>query len=950
LSFPGEGELASMTPLVVKAVVSRPVDVEPLLFDVAAAQMGSHLIARSARMPQVGGAARVCALREPVAGKSVSSRQGNSVIRSILAAALLFIATPSLAATFTVTNTNSSGAGSLAKAITDANLTEAADIIAFSIISLGIATINGPLPAITKPLTIDGYTQGSATPNTAATGTNAVIRVQLDATHVASGQALLEIDAPDTVIKGVAIRGIASNRFGIRITASPSVIIRGCFIGVHANGTTDGSAGTGIRIDGDVAFIGGNDPEDRNLISGNDTAGIEVRGSVINIHGNVIGTDRTAAAPLPNGTGIRVTGSEAGIVTIGSPGPYAANDISLNEGDGIEVTATVAGPVQIHHNRFYQNGGLAIDLNADGVTPNDPSDSDEGPNNLQNYPVLTFARLNVDMLTVEGYLDGPADTYRLDFYLVDLPDPSRHGEGERLIAYMELDSPGGTFFFREKIELDFPVTLPIDVTATAESTAAEATSEFSRVMEVIYGGAEIAVTNTNDSGAGSLRAALLAGDTDATADTVVFQLPMPLQPIRPLTTLFIGEETIVDGYTQAGATVNTYSFGTNAQLKVEIDGSMIPNGTPLLQVNAPDVVMRGLAVNSSPNVGITFSGSQGGRVEGSFLGTDLTGTVDKGNGSYGVWASTGMTDLTIGGDQHHQRNLISGNRTGIYLQGSTAAVLGNLIGTSRVPATPLPNSDHGIEIAGEYADIGSDKFEDPASNVIRFNEDTGIRVGTTARHVHIRGNFIESNGSLGIELAEDTFPAVTPNDADDADAGANELQNFPELTSVVALPGELQIEGTLDVPAGDTNHLYVIRIHASESCDGSGHGEGVFLGQTGIPLSGDDEDFAFTLPFTINEGTAITATATDLLNANTSEFSECVFVGVDVPLCGDASLDGEVKAGDALTVLRVAVGTADCELCVCDVNDSGEVTSSDALLALRLAVGQPIELDCPVCL
>jgi hypothetical protein len=872
------------------------------------------------------------------------------VIRSILAAALLFVATPSLAATFTVTNTNSSGTGSLAKAITDANLTEAADTIQFSILSLGVATINGPLPAITKPLTIDGYTQGSATPNTATIGTNATIRIQLDATHVPGGQALLEIAAPSTVIKGVAIRGIASNGIGIRITASPSVIIRGCFIGVHANGTTDGSAGTGIRIEGDVAFIGGNDLEDRNLISGNDTAGIDVRGSVINIHGNVIGSDRTGAAPLPNGTGIRVTGSGAGIVAIGSAGLYAANDISLNEGDGIEVTSTVGGPVEIHHNRFYQNGGLAIDLNADGVTPNDPSDSDDGPNDLQNYPVLTFARLNGDTLTVEGYLDAPADIYRLDLYFVDLPDPSRHGEGETFLANLELDSPGGTFFFREKIELDFAVTLPIDVTATAESIVREATSEFSRVIEVIPGGTEIAVTNTNDSGAGSLRAALLAANAHAAANTVVFQLPMPLQPIRPLTTLFIGEQIVVDGYTQAGATVNTYSFGTNAQLKVEIDGSMIPNGTPLLQVNAPDALLRGLAVNSSPNVGILFSGTEGGRVEGSFLGTDLTGTVDKGNGSYGVWAATGMTDLTIGGDQHHQRNLISGNRTGVYLQGSTAAVRGNLIGTSPIPSSPLPNSDHGIEIAGEYADIGSDKFEDPAANVIRFNEDTGIRVGATARHAHIRGNLIESNGSLGIELAEDTFPAVTPNDADDADSGANDLQNFPELTSVVALPGELQIEGTLDVPAGDTNHLYVVRIHATESCDSSGHGEGVFLGQMGIPFSGNDEEFAFTLPFTINEGTAITATATDLLNASTSEFSECFFVGVDVPLCGDASLDGEVKAGDALTVLRVAVGSADCELCVCDVNDSGEVTSSDALLVLRLAVGQSIELDCPGCL
>jgi hypothetical protein len=56
-----------------------------------------------------------------------------------------------------------------------------------------------------------------------------------------------------------------------------------------------------------------------------------------------------------------------------------------------------------------------------------------------------------------------------------------------------------------------------------------------------------------------------------------------------------------------------------------------------------------------------------------------------------------------------------------------------------------------------------------------------------------------------------------------------------------------------------------------------------------------------------------------------------------------------VVAGDALFVLRAAVGSNDCPLCTCDVNNNAAVSAVDALIVLKKAVGQDVPLNCPAC-
>jgi hypothetical protein len=75
--------------------------------------------------------------------------------------------------------------------------------------------------------------------------------------------------------------------------------------------------------------------------------------------------------------------------------------------------------------------------------------------------------------------------------------------------------------------------------------------------------------------------------------------------------------------------------------------------------------------------------------------------------------------------------------------------------------------------------------------------------------------------------------------------------------------------------------------------------------------------------------------------------------------CGDPVLvahalgaglrDALITASDALFILRTAVGSQTCELCLCDVDGGGTISAADALRALKKAVGQDVTLSCPVC-
>ncbi|MDX6385309.1 MAG: hypothetical protein QOK48_2882, partial [Blastocatellia bacterium] len=115
------------------------------------------------------------------------------------------------------------------------------------------------------------------------------------------------------------------------------------------------------------------------------------------------------------------------------------NLIAFNAEDGVKISSSGDVNNLISQNSIYLNGKLGINLvggteSAEGVTDNDSGDTDDGPNHLQNFPVITDAA--ADTQTIYGILnsasgDGP---FTIEVFVNDGCDGSGNGEGKTFIG------------------------------------------------------------------------------------------------------------------------------------------------------------------------------------------------------------------------------------------------------------------------------------------------------------------------------------------------------------------------------------------------------------------------------------------------------------------------------------------------------------------------------------
>jgi titin len=250
------------------------------------------------------------------------------------------------------------------------------------------------------------------------------------------------------------------------------------------------------------------------------------------------------------------------------------------------------------------------------------------------------------------------------------------------------------------------------------------------------------------------------------ADTITFNIPntdtgyrsttgvwtiQPTSAFSPLT----DDSTCIDGTTQTANKGNTNSEGP----EIELDGTNAGSVNGFWINNSSYNSIRGLAVNWF-NSGINIWGPEAeGRntIAGNYIGTDPTGKTDLGNTYYGIYLGLGAHHNIIGGQTAADRNIISGNDTGIYLSNAgvdSNLIIGNYIGTDVTGTIAIENS-RGIELSyGPCANIigGSDPGE---RNIISGNNESAIYMHNDCRNNVIIGNYLGTDVT-GIS----TLPAI----------------------------------------------------------------------------------------------------------------------------------------------------------------------------------------------
>lgn len=387
-----------------------------------------------------------------------------------------------------------SGACTLRAAIEQANATPGANTINFDIGGGGAQTISpaSALPTISETLTIDGTTQyGFAG--------NPIIELNGANAGAANG---LSITAGGCVIKGLVINRFNFDGILVRGAAAAGNTIIGNYIGTSRDGLSaapNGTSGVDIVEGAKNNTIGGNPTiaGNRNVISGNRGAGVFLQGDNTTgnlVRGNYIGVGSDGSTPLGNLPGVGGPSNPGFGVLIGfgarqntvggfiNSGTTGGNVIAYNANDGVAI---VNGPGNdnsdrnfISANSIYSNQGLGIDLGSDGVTLNDNDDSDTGPNDLQNFPVLSSVVVTGNSVNIQGRLRSRPGSYRIEFFYSPNCSSFGNGEGRTFFAADAGSTNGDLVINRTFSSLSSPPPPGSVITAVAFDSFGN-TSEFS---------------------------------------------------------------------------------------------------------------------------------------------------------------------------------------------------------------------------------------------------------------------------------------------------------------------------------------------------------------------------------------------------------------------------------------------------------------------------------------
>lgn len=397
-----------------------------------------------------------------------------------------------------------------------------------------------------------------------------------------------------------------------------------------------------------------------------------------------------------------------------------------------------------------------------------------------------------------------------------------------------------------------------------------------------------AITSANmNVASGAAAGECSAGTAKPEFDDILFDLsgggPFTISPTSGLPP--VSEPVTIDGLSQAGATCATWP----PTLMIELSGSLGDgNGLALLPGSSGSRI-RGLVINGflgGSRSAILIDDSDFHQITCCFIGTNIAGTAAIPN-SIGI-RILGGGNSTIGTDgdgigDFAEGNLISGNTSYGVLSHEVGAtgnrISGNHFGTDQAGSGTIPGTQTGVFLgAGASAHlIGSnlDGISDMAERNVFTAGEAGIVLAPAAGNQNlIRLNSLFDHDLIGIDLGDD---GPTPNDATDADSGANDLQNFPVISSATYDDTSDALILLYFVPSSPSHAAYPLAVDFFLA-DSSGR-EGQTLVGSDVFSEADYADaqskqVMLSWMDNIEEGEVIVATATDA-SGNTSEFGFC---------------------------------------------------------------------------
>jgi hypothetical protein len=506
---------------------------------------------------------------------------------------------------------------------------------------------------------------------------------------------------------------IAANEFDVYLdeAGTASNVVAGNYIGTNAAEEPGMGGLFGIIIDygaqsdwiGVNSVYGPESPDEGNIILGQSQGGIGIiRGATNNsVSGNFIGVGPDGQ-PLGNGWGVGI-GFGAQDNSVGGTTADAGNIIADNAGPGVWMSDSGTTGNRVFANSIYGNGGLGIDLGGgydlntdqpvpgpDGVPLNNSQAGQPGPNNWQNFPVLSAA-FSGDATSVLGTLNSaPNTTFTIDFYANPAPDPSGYGQGQTWLgsASVTTDSTGNASFDDSNLAATSPDEW---ISATASDPGGD-TSEFCQdvvVNPVTAPNLQAALNNAQEEGWSGSVTLQTTSNSDVCTDVEAINGVSNPNPVN-LETVTLD----LDG--------GTYTTDTqvNAQpgVTLVITNGTLVGGSPALVVDSGSVVLDGVtALNATAAPTILVNG-------GSLTVRDSTIQESTGYGEAAISITGGSVDL--GTDSNPGGNTINVNGAGELIDNttsSTVAVVGDTFsidGIALASADVSPATDYWINLSG----------------------------------------------------------------------------------------------------------------------------------------------------------------------------------------------------------------------------------------------------------